>query len=293
MGSVVGVVAASQRAVAAQVEGGGLGGQLSSSRSAAAGHPAAAVGRRRLGRRLCVASCAGRTTRPSSAAASTTQRLGRSRRRCLRCGRGRPRQCGRSVRGTMVSTGGVDVCQGRGFARGAVGFAVVVLAASLALLLGRALGGLPSQLAGRSRRCRLPSSRGRLWGSSHRLWGSHGGSGLPHKAQQAAPQAPRYWPILTPLQGGRPERSGLLFLKLLLLWGWGLKVRIIQASPTWHHQKQAVTYNHRRRPKHHNPPILDSTQSPHMALGRTKTINFQFYHIPLIRSIFHIFHMMP
>ena len=31
-----------------------------------------------------------------------------------------------------------------------------------------------------------------LWGSSHRLWGS----GLPHKAQQAAPQALRYWPIL-------------------------------------------------------------------------------------------------
>ena len=48
------------------------------------------------------------------------------------------------------------------------------------------------------------------------------------------------------------------------------------------HQKQAVTYNHRRRrPEHYNPPILDSAQSPHMALGRTKTINFQFHHIPL------------
>jgi hypothetical protein len=47
---------------------GGLGGQLWSSGSAA-GHPAA-VGRRRLGRQLCVALCVGRT-RPPSAAAST------------------------------------------------------------------------------------------------------------------------------------------------------------------------------------------------------------------------------
>ena len=37
----------------------------------------------------------------------------------------------------MVSTGGVDICQGRGFARSAIGVIVVVLAASLALLLGR------------------------------------------------------------------------------------------------------------------------------------------------------------
>ena len=41
------------------------------------------------------------------------QQLGRSRRRCLRCGRGRPRQCGRSAGGIMVSAGGVDICQGR------------------------------------------------------------------------------------------------------------------------------------------------------------------------------------
>ena len=61
----------------------------------------------------------------------------------------------------MVGTGGVDFSQGQGFARSAVEVVAVVLAASLALLLGRALGGLPSQLAGRSRRCRLPSSRGR------------------------------------------------------------------------------------------------------------------------------------
>ena len=47
---------------------GGQGGQLWPSGSAA-GHPAA-VGRRRMGRRLCVASCAGRT-QPPSAAAST------------------------------------------------------------------------------------------------------------------------------------------------------------------------------------------------------------------------------
>ena len=59
----------------------------------------------------------------------------------------------------MVGTGEVDICQGRGFARSAVWVVVVALAASLARLLGRALGGLPSQLAGRSRRCRLPSSR--------------------------------------------------------------------------------------------------------------------------------------
>ena len=38
---------------------------------------------------------------------------------------------------------------------------------------------------------------------------------------------------------------------------------------------------------------MDSTQSPNMALGRTKTINFQFHHIPLIRSTFHLFRMMP
>ena len=49
----------------------------------------------------------------------------------------------------MVGTGGVDFRQGRGFARSAVGVVVVALAASLALLLGRALEGLPSQLAGR------------------------------------------------------------------------------------------------------------------------------------------------
>ena len=62
----------------------------------------------------------------------------------------------------MVGTGGVGFCQeGRGFARSAVRVVVVVLTASLALLLGRALEGLPSQLASRSRRCRLPSSRGR------------------------------------------------------------------------------------------------------------------------------------
>ena len=70
VGSVVGVVAASQRAVEARVEGGGLGGQLWSSGSAA-GHPVA-IRRRLLGRQLCVASCAGRT-RPPLAAASTVQ----------------------------------------------------------------------------------------------------------------------------------------------------------------------------------------------------------------------------
>ena len=70
VGSVVGVVAASQRAVEARVVGGGLGGQLGSSGSAA-GH-LAAVGRQRLGRRLCVASCAGKT-RPPLAAASTVR----------------------------------------------------------------------------------------------------------------------------------------------------------------------------------------------------------------------------
>ena len=91
------------------------------------------------------------------------RRFDRSRRRCLRCGRGRPRQCSQSGGGIVVGTGGVDISQGRGFARSAVGVVVVVLAASLAPLLGRALGGLPSQLAGRSRRCRLPSSRGRWW----------------------------------------------------------------------------------------------------------------------------------
>ena len=31
-----------------------------------------------------------------------------------------------------------------------------------------------------------------LWGSCHRVWGSI----VPHKGQQAAPQAPHYWPIL-------------------------------------------------------------------------------------------------
>ena len=61
----------------------------------------------------------------------------------------------------MAGTGGVDVSQGRGFARSAVGVVVVVLAASLALLFGRARRGLPLQLADRSRRWRLPSSRGR------------------------------------------------------------------------------------------------------------------------------------
>ena len=89
------------------------------------------------------------------------RRFDRSRRRCLRCGRGRPRQCGRSGRGIVVGTGGVDFSQGRGFARSAIGVVVVVLATPLALLLGRALEGLPSQLTGRSRRCRLPRSRGR------------------------------------------------------------------------------------------------------------------------------------
>ena len=44
----------------------------------------------------------------------------------------------------MVSTGGVDFCQGRGLTRIAVRVVVVVLPASLALLLGRALEGLPS-----------------------------------------------------------------------------------------------------------------------------------------------------
>ena len=48
----------------------------------------------------------------------------------------------------MADTGGVGICQGRGFARSAVGVIAVVLAASLmatlALLLGHALEGLPS-----------------------------------------------------------------------------------------------------------------------------------------------------
>ena len=60
----------------------------------------------------------------------------------------------------MVGTGGVGVGRGRGLARGAVGVVVVALVVSLALLFGRALRGLPLQLAGRSRRWRLPGSRG-------------------------------------------------------------------------------------------------------------------------------------
>ena len=91
------------------------------------------------------------------------RRTGRGRRRCLRCGRSRPRQCSQGGGGIVVSTGGVNFGQVRGFARRAVRVVVVVLAASLALLLGRALGGLPLQLAGRSRRCRRPSGRGRCW----------------------------------------------------------------------------------------------------------------------------------
>ena len=65
--SVVGVVAASQR-VEAQAGENGLGGRMWRSASAA-GRPSAA-GRQRVDRRLCVASCAGRT-RPPPAVAST------------------------------------------------------------------------------------------------------------------------------------------------------------------------------------------------------------------------------
>ena len=157
VGSVVGAVAASQRAEA-QVEGGGQGGQLRSS-GPAAGHPAA-VGQRRLGHRLCVSAsrCAlegfGHRQLP-------LRRSDRSRRHCLRCGRGRPRQCSRGGGGIVVGTGEVDIGQGRGFTRGAVGVVVVALAVSLALLFGRARRGLSLQLADRSRRWRLPSSRGR------------------------------------------------------------------------------------------------------------------------------------
>ena len=89
------------------------------------------------------------------------RRFGRSRRRCLRCGRGRPRQCSRGGGGIVVRTGEVGISQGRGFARGAIRVVAAALTVSLALLLGHVLGGLPSQLADRSRRCRLPSSRGR------------------------------------------------------------------------------------------------------------------------------------
>jgi len=80
------------------------------------------------------------------------RRSGRSRRRCLRRGRGHVRQCGRGGGGIVVGTGGVGVGRGRGLARGAVGVVVVVLAVSLALLFDRALRGLPLQLADRSRR---------------------------------------------------------------------------------------------------------------------------------------------
>ena len=41
-----------------------------------------------------------------------------------------------------------------------------------------------------------------LWGSSRRIWGS----GLPHKAQQVAPQALRYWSILL-IMGVRSKRD--------------------------------------------------------------------------------------
>ena len=80
------------------------------------------------------------------------RRSDRSRRRCLRRGRGHVRQCGRGSGGIVVGAVGVGVGQGRGLARSAVGVVVVALAASLALLLGRALRVSPSQLADRSRR---------------------------------------------------------------------------------------------------------------------------------------------
>ena len=51
----------------------------------------------------------------------------------------------------MVGAGGVDLCQGLGLARSTVRVVIVVLPASLALLLGCALGGQPSQLASCSR----------------------------------------------------------------------------------------------------------------------------------------------
>ena len=139
--------------------------------------------RLRWGRRVWVVGCGRRHQRRGvrrrpggsawvigSASRRALERLGhrqlslrrsdRSRRRCLRCNRGRSRQCGRGG-GVVVSTGGVDLGQGRGFAQSAVGIVIVMLAVSLALSLGRTLEGLPSQLTGRSRRCRQPSSRGR------------------------------------------------------------------------------------------------------------------------------------
>ena len=80
------------------------------------------------------------------------RRFDRSRRRCLRRGRGHARQCGWGGGGIVVGTGGVGVGRGQGLARGAVGVVVVVLAVSLALLFGRVLRDLPLQQADRSRR---------------------------------------------------------------------------------------------------------------------------------------------
>ena len=89
------------------------------------------------------------------------RRVGRSRRRCLRRGRGHIRQSGRSSCSIGISTRGVYRRQSRGLARRAIGVVVVVRSVSRVTPLGGTPVGQPSRLAGRSRRCRPPRVRAR------------------------------------------------------------------------------------------------------------------------------------
>ena len=66
----------------------------------------------------------------------------------------------------------------------------------------------------------------------------------------------------------RPRRTTIG--QYCLLWGWGLCVRIIHTSPSQVTKPFVGTTPAGRRQQHYNPPVLDSTQSPHMTLGRTK-----------------------